>query len=339
MHRLFRHKAFLSCLISSAVSISLPAAANLVTYAEGTSDAISIEDTSVCNSEGDADFATIGELPILENFDVSYEVSQDGSSVTYYFSGEVEPESNFVGFDVIKRNEDGTKTVLDTSGWGSDSPNVFDESYVFTENGEYTAVIEALGYKLVVVSITIDEVSPRVDIDNPFVDTEAPVITLDVPDITGLSSGVPFQFKVYTDENCTIKIGTNVFSNETEATGEVYSNGKVTVVAVDAWGNKSTETVDVTAFGDGSLPSGGNGRENENPLVNNNKAKYWEQAAAGELSNGDVSGDKGSSNSKLDELPQTNKGKWLDLVVCASLVATAGLGIFVMRKYRVKKGR
>lgn len=250
---------------------------------------------------------------------------------TYFLTGEVykynKDEDNYLMIDPLADN------IL-----GVDSVNA---DYTIFENGEYKVSFTAEDGSWYNIPFTVDNIDSSVKSEDEFSDKKAPTLTIEQENKSGLVDGDVFGITVKSDEKCSIYIGNELFKDVTEATKYVSTNGVYEVLAVDSWGNSTSEKVTVTAFGDGTFPEDTNfdANENENILAlsNTNKDNFWEDAA-----NGKISGATSSNGStSLSSLPQTGGFK-VACVVLSSGIAIAG-GAFALKKsgfkFKSRKGK
>lgn len=245
----------------------------------------------------------------------------------------------FLAGDVYKYNSTDDNYLL----VGSLADNILGSESISTdfsiyENGKYKIYLTAEDGSWYSIVLTVDNIDSSVISDDKFSDKKAPTLTIEQENKSGLVDGDVFGITVKSDEKCSIYIGNELFTDVTEATKYVSTNGVYEVLAVDSWGNSTSEKVTVTAFGDGTFPEDANFNANENEnilaLSNTNKDSFWEDAANGKISG--VSSSNGSTS--LSTLPQTGGFK-VACVVLSSGIAIAG-GAFVLKKNGFKfKGR
>ena len=253
------------------------------------------------------------------------------TSATYFLTGDVykynSADDNYLLVDSL------TDNVL-----GSDS---IDADFSIYENGKYKIYLTAEDGSWYSIVLTVDNIDSSVKSEDEFSDKKAPTLTIEQENKSGLVDGDVFGITVKSDEKCSIYIGNELFKDVTEATKYVSTNGVYEVLAVDSWGNSTSDKVIVTAFGDGTFPEDANfdANENENILAlsNTNKDNFWEDAA-----NGKISGATSSSGStSLSSLPQTGGFK-VACVVLSSGIAIAG-GAFALKKsgfkFKSRKGK
>lgn len=214
---------------------------------------------------------------------------------------------------LYKEDEDG-KIYYDTDSVLGKSAVNFE--YEFLENGEYKMMIYASDGSYFDYNISVVNIEDAVDNIDEFVDTTAPKLTVTTDDLRNLEDGKEYHIRVKADEKCNIYISNQAFYDVTSAEGVVLTNGVYEVKAVDSWGNATVETVEVKAFGDGTLPQDivPLANVNENPLNLSNKDSFWEDAAANQTD------DEGSGS----VLPQTGSPLWFSLVTGGAVVLIAG---------------
>lgn len=248
----------------------------------------------------------------------------------------------FLAGDVYKYNSTDDNYLL----VGSLADNILGSESISTdfsiyENGKYKIYLTAEDGSWYSIVLTVDNIDSSVISDDKFSDKKAPTLTIEQENKSGLVDGDVFGITVKSDEKCSIYIGNELFTDVTEATKYVSTNGVYEVLAVDSWGNSTSEKVTVTAFGDGTFPEDANFNANENEnilaLSNTNKDNFWEDAANGKISG--VSSSNGSAS--LSTLPQTGGFK-VACVVLSSGIAIAG-GAFVLKKngfkFKSRKGK
>lgn len=247
---------------------------------------------------------------------------------TYFLTGDVyrynSTDDNYLLVDSLADNILGSESIS--------------TDFSIYENGKYKIYLTAEDGSWYSIVLTVDNIDSSVISDDKFSDKKAPTLTIEQENKSGLVDGDVFGITVKSDEKCSIYIGNELFTDVTEATKYVSTNGVYEVLAVDSWGNSTSEKVTVTAFGDGTFPEDANFNANENEnvlaLSNTNKDSFWEDAANGKISG--VSSTNGSTS--LSTLPQTGGFK-VACVVLSSGIAIAG-GAFVLKKNGFKfKGR
>lgn len=261
----------------------------------------------------------------------TYQISKSSTSLVAGFKIDVVSPSYLVSADVYKQGDDGEFHYY--SSLSEDSitgENSLELSYEFFENGKYKVLLTASDNSWLSLVDTVSGLDTSVKSEDEFSDKKAPTLTIEQENKSGLVDGDVFGITVKSDEKCSIYIGNELFKDVTEATKYVSTNGVYEVLAVDSWGNSTSEKVTVTAFGDGTFPEDTNfdASENENILAlsNTNKDNFWEDAA-----NGKISGATSSNGStSLSSLPQTGGFK-VACVVLSSGIAIAG-GAFILKK-------
>lgn len=272
----------------------------------------------------------------------TYQISKSSTSLVAGFKIDVISPSYLVSADVYKQGDDGEfhyySSLSEDFITGEDSLEL---SYEFFENGKYKVLLTASDNSWLSLVDTVSGLDTSVKSEDEFSDKKAPTLTIEQENKSGLVDGDVFGITVKSDEKCSIYIGNELFKDVTEATKYVSTNGVYEVLAVDSWGNSTSEKVTVTAFGDGTFPEDANfdANENENILAlsNTNKDNFWEDAA-----NGKISGATSSSGStSLSSLPQTGGFK-VACVVLSSGIAIAG-GVFALKKsgfkFKSRKGK
>ena len=253
------------------------------------------------------------------------------TSGTYFLTGDVYKynsiDDNYLLVDSLADNILGSEAIS--------------TDFSIYENGKYKIYLTAEDGSWYSIVLTVDNIDSSVKSEDEFSDKKAPTLTIEQENKSGLVDGDVFGITVKSDEKCSIYIGNELFKDVTEATKYVSTNGVYEVLAVDSWGNSTSEKVTVTAFGDGTFPEDTNfdANENENILAlsNTNKDNFWEDAANGKISGATSSG----GSTSLSTLPQTGGFK-VACVVLSSGIAIAG-GAFVLKKngfkFKSRKGK
>lgn len=194
------------------------------------------------------------------------------------------PEDAYIGiFSIYKDDGTGGWSAYDaleselplTAGVG------LDYNYTFRENGTFYIKIRASGENEHTTTIHVSNINTDVKFNAPFIDNEPPVLTITTDNITGLSTLTPFNIHVEANEVCDICIDGRYTYDTQVADVSVLTNGVYTVMAIDSNGNKTTEYVTVTAFENGVAPEDfvPINKVNMNPLNEDNKDNFWENAA------------------------------------------------------------
>lgn len=282
-------------------------------------------------------------VEVKSSIDASYSiVSETSTECVINVVASLTRGTYFLTGDVYKYNSTDDNYLL----VGSLADNILGSESISTdfsiyENGKYKIYLTAEDGSWYSIVFTVDNIDSSVISDDKFSDKKAPTLTIEQENKSGLVDGDVFGITVKSDEKCSIYIGNELFTDVTEATKYVSTNGVYEVLAVDSWGNSTSEKVTVTAFGDGTFPEDANFNANENEnilaLSNTNKDNFWEDAANGKISG--VSSSNGSAS--LSTLPQTGGFK-VACVVLSSGIAIAG-GAFVLKKngfkFKSRKGK
>lgn len=207
------------------------------------------------------------------------------TTAVFNFKASIPADAYINSFTILKEDETGEKHFYDNpedaiqnkAGVG------IDYNYTFKENGTFYVYIRSSGENEHVTTVNVSNINTGITVDNQFVDNEPPVLSITTDDVTGLSTLTPFNIHVTANEVCDICIDGRYTYDTQTADASVLTNGVYEIMAVDKNGNQTTESITVTAYGDGVLPEDyvPINKVNMNPLNKDNKDNFWENAASG----------------------------------------------------------